>query len=578
VTIDSNWRWLHQDGQAKNCYTGNQWDKTLCPTPEECGTNCVVEGADEEYAGTYGITATDDSLDLKFVTQGPSSKNVGSRTYLLDSEDKYMMFKLKNSEFTFDVDVSNLPCGLNGALYFVQMDADGGASKFPEKNTAGAKYGTGYCDAQCPHDLKYINGEPNMLDWQPSPTDPNSGIGRYGTCCVEMDIWEANKMSTAFTPHACTVKEQTRCGGDGGPSCGDNPSHRFDGVCDKNGCDFQTYRLGNTSFFGEGPSFTIDTTKKITVVTQFVTEDGTDNGKLTEIRRHYEQGGKVVPTPSLMVGGKGPFSSVSTEYCQAEVDLFADRTNFLDKGGMGAMDAAFETGMVLVMSLWDDHSVDMLWLDSTYPVGGTKPGDKRGSCATSSGDPKVVEAQSPNAHVAYSNIRFGEIGSTGAGVVPGPSPSPSPPPPPPPGEGYSCKHKKRHPTCKKDRLSTKSKASCEAACQKEAPNPHAPMVEVEETAAAHCPTKPWMQCDGRGFAGDFCCPTGWECAERTAAFHQCVPSRALAEAFVHTQPTPAMIDDFLGSGKTLFPASGLTPYAAAAQPAAQPAARTTWVA
>jgi cellulose 1,4-beta-cellobiosidase len=32
---------------------------------------------------------------------------------------KYKVFKLKNREFTFDVDVSQLPCGLNGALYFV---------------------------------------------------------------------------------------------------------------------------------------------------------------------------------------------------------------------------------------------------------------------------------------------------------------------------------------------------------------------------------------------------------------------------------------------------------------------------
>ena len=62
-------------------------------------------------------------------------------------EDNYMMFNLKNKEFTFDVDVSKLPCGLNGALYFVQMDQDGGLSKYPS-NTAGAKYGTGYCDAQ----------------------------------------------------------------------------------------------------------------------------------------------------------------------------------------------------------------------------------------------------------------------------------------------------------------------------------------------------------------------------------------------------------------------------------------------
>lgn len=41
----------------------------------------------------------------------------------------------------------SLPCGLNGAVYFSQMDADGGMARFPT-NTAGAKYGTGYCDSQ----------------------------------------------------------------------------------------------------------------------------------------------------------------------------------------------------------------------------------------------------------------------------------------------------------------------------------------------------------------------------------------------------------------------------------------------
>ena len=75
------------------------------------------------------------------------------------------MFKLLNKEFTFDVDVSNLPCGLNGALYFVEMPEDGGLSF--SGNEAGAEYGTGYCDAQCPHDIKFINGEANIEDWEP---------------------------------------------------------------------------------------------------------------------------------------------------------------------------------------------------------------------------------------------------------------------------------------------------------------------------------------------------------------------------------------------------------------------------
>ena len=77
----------------------------------------------------------------------------------MKDDDTYQIFKFTGAnEFAFDVDLSNLPCGLNGALYFVSMDADGGLSKYPT-NKAGAKYGTGYCDSQCPRDLKFINGE-----------------------------------------------------------------------------------------------------------------------------------------------------------------------------------------------------------------------------------------------------------------------------------------------------------------------------------------------------------------------------------------------------------------------------------
>lgn len=58
----------------------------------------------------------------------------------MESEDKYRTFNLLNKEFTFTVDVSNLPCGLNGALYFSQMAADGGLAE-NSGNKAGAKYG-----------------------------------------------------------------------------------------------------------------------------------------------------------------------------------------------------------------------------------------------------------------------------------------------------------------------------------------------------------------------------------------------------------------------------------------------------
>ena len=88
-------------------------------------------------------------------------------------------------EFTYTVDDSQLDGGLNGALYFAQMDADGGKSKY---GNVGAELGPCYCDVQRPHDLKFINNEANMEDWKPSETDPNAGIGKYGSCCTEIDI------------------------------------------------------------------------------------------------------------------------------------------------------------------------------------------------------------------------------------------------------------------------------------------------------------------------------------------------------------------------------------------------------
>ena len=379
VVIDSNWRWTHITSGYKNCYTGNSWDTSICPDGVTCAKNCALDGAD--YRGTYGVISSGSSLRLNFVTNG----NVGSRVYLLDSESEYKLFKLKNREFTFDVDVSKLPCGLNGALYLVEMDADGGVSKYPG-NKAGPKYGTGYCDAQCPHDIKFINGEANCEDWK-------SGIGRYGTCCNEMDVWESNSISTAYTPHVCTVKGQTRCQG---ADCG---------VCDKDGCDFNPYRLGDKTFYGPNPNFTIDTTMPFTVVTQFITTDGTDNGDLTEIRRLWVQGGKVVRSNNVTVGGKA-YNSITDDFCNAQKQEFKDPNDYEKRGGHKTMSGSLEHGMVLVMSLWDDHAVNMLWLDSSYPP------DKPGTCPTSSGKPDDVERQHPDAFVTYSNIKYGELGST----------------------------------------------------------------------------------------------------------------------------------------------------------------------
>ena len=395
VVLDSNWRWTHVTSGTKNCYTGNTWDTLICPNGPTCAQNCAVDGAD--YQNTYGVVSSNTSLSLHFVTNN-TNVSVGSRLYLLDSDTRYKVFFLKNREFTFDVNVSKLPCGLNGALYFVEMDTDGGMSKYPG-NKAGAKYGTGYCDAQCPHDLKFINGEANCENWKPSATDKNSGTGKYGSCCNELDIWEANSYSTVYNSHVCIIRGQTRYEVDSG-------------VCDKDGCDFNPYRLGDKSFFGPTSSI-LNTTQSFTVVTQFITNDGTDEGELYEIRRMWIQNGKTIQTRNVTVDGR-QYNSITDRFCDAQKYVFGDENVYGKMGGNRAMGDSLDRGMILVMSLRDDHENYMLWLDSDYPPNKSpsQPGVARGTCPTSSGRPSDVESRYPGASVSYSNIKYGEIGTT----------------------------------------------------------------------------------------------------------------------------------------------------------------------
>ena len=109
------------------------------------------------------------------------------------------------------------------------------------------------------------------------------------------------------------------------------------------------------------------------------------------------------------------YDSISDNMCNATKAAFGDQNDYVNKGSMKSMSDALGRGVVLVMSLWDDHASNMLWLDSTYPTDSTQPGAARGFCSIDSGDADVVEAQSPNSYVKYSNIRVGEIGSTYSG-------------------------------------------------------------------------------------------------------------------------------------------------------------------
>ncbi|KAI9630211.1 hypothetical protein KEM48_012154 [Puccinia striiformis f. sp. tritici PST-130] len=259
---------------------------------------------------------------------------------------------LKNKQFSFDVDVSKLPCGINGALYFTAMDADGGTSAFPN-NKAGAKYGTGYCDAQC---LEISSSLPESEGWQGEGTD--AGKGKMGNCCPEMDIWEANSISQAFTPHTCKDISAKPCTG---ALCGDGEGNRYKGLCDKDGCDFASYD-------GVPPNSTDNTIEE-------------SSAKSVESMFKTEKSFRTKP------------DSLTEEFCTANKQMTGDENHFGKNGGLKRLgDSMAKDGAR--HEYWDDGEAKMQWLDGTYPPG--KPADtfgaKRGTCEANTGDPATIRA------------------------------------------------------------------------------------------------------------------------------------------------------------------------------------------
>ncbi|KAK3367538.1 glycoside hydrolase family 7 protein [Podospora didyma] len=172
-----------------------------------------------------------------------------------------------------------------------------------------------------------------------------------GYCCNEMDILEANSMANAFTGHPCK---------------GNN--------CDKGGCGYNPYASGQKNFWGPGK--TVDTSKPFTVITQFPAS----GGRLSQITRKYVQNGRTI--------NSGAISNCGSEG---------------STGGLTGMGQALGRGMVLAMSIWNDAAQNMAWLDSGV----------NGPCTSGQGSPSNIQSQHPDTHVVFSNIRWGEIGSTG---------------------------------------------------------------------------------------------------------------------------------------------------------------------
>jgi len=320
IVLDSLSHPVYQaNSRSHNCGDwGQKPNATACPTAEACAENCIMDGI-PDYS-EFGVTTSGSSLRMQQLLNG---RLVTPRVYLLDeTEQKYEMLKLTGIEFTFDVEAAKLPCGMNSALYLSEMAADGAKSGL---NKGGAYYGTGYCDAQC-FTTPFINGVANLEG--------------KGSCCNEMDIWEANSRSSHIAPHTCNKTGLYLCEGE---EC------KFEGVCDKNGCGWNPRRVNISDYYGNSDAFKVNTQRKMTVITQFPT--GPD-GKLQSIKRMYVQGGKLIDAHTVTAPGLPNVNAMNDAFCKA-----TGSRRYMELGATAGMGDAMTRGMVLVslLSLLKHH-------------------------------------------------------------------------------------------------------------------------------------------------------------------------------------------------------------------------------
>merc|ERR1719203_2587660 len=158
------------------------------------------------------------------------------------SPDAILQVKLLGKRLAFSVDLSEVGCACNLAVYLISMPARGIDGK--------------------PNPGRDRGGQPEFY------CDANKVGGQW---CPEMDIMEANTHAFASTPHKC-----------------DAPINGFYSSCDRGGCGQNTRE--SPSSYGPGASFTIDTTRPFDVHTDFFE----DAGVLTGMRTTLVQGHRRV--------------------------------------------------------------------------------------------------------------------------------------------------------------------------------------------------------------------------------------------------------------------------------------------
>ncbi|KAK4675294.1 hypothetical protein QC764_512770 [Podospora pseudoanserina] len=410
LVLDANWRWVHDD-KYRNCVEQNPdgtqwWNPAVCDLGDEspastnnCTSKCLLEGAGD-YRWSYGITTTNATLMQKLVTRIEFATNYGSRLFLLEKKDRYQTFVLLGNELSFEVDLSTVGCGVNAALGFVAMDADGGMERHEPWNEAGAEYGTGYCDGWCQDRQRFVGGR--------AATNKQGARGYQwqsdGACCPEFAVWNSNAHSYSMSSHICENDDYEPCPG---PWCDPtyyDPDER--GVppkCARKGCEYNPYRMGAKEFYGKGKL--VDTTRN--VVTRW------------EEDRQYQffiQDGKRIDVPAPTWDGLPKQSGLSKEMCDVQANVFMEQDIWAVHNGWPTHQRqVLSRPMVLVTSIdAADWYTWNTWLDSSKipPYDDRDPGVERGPCPWEDNEPSIARASNGQAKVVWSNIRFGPIGST----------------------------------------------------------------------------------------------------------------------------------------------------------------------
>ncbi|KAF9491003.1 hypothetical protein BDN71DRAFT_1434241 [Pleurotus eryngii] len=96
-----------------------------------------------------------------------------------------------------------------------------------------------------------------------------------------------------------------------------------------------------------------------------ITRDGSTLQPLLALINHYLIIYRAHFGPSRT---QQSYDSITGDFCTAQKSAFGDNNYFATKGGLRQMGKSFDNGMVLVLSVWDDHAVNMLWLDSDFPT------------------------------------------------------------------------------------------------------------------------------------------------------------------------------------------------------------------